>query len=391
MGFWAEIAKKDLEEKIQKRDIRALAKVIGEWIGSPQDPERRSFRRSAATALKELAASAPGETRAAHVEKVLVKELKNEDRVVRNAVVEVLDKVGWEPPNDAERINYLIAAEEWDGLAEMGKPAVKLLISCISCLEDIELDIRVNVARTLGKIGDAKAIKPLLLSWEPLNFKEDQILWHDRDTLLPVTVEALTRIGNSAMEQLLKAVKDAIKEQSPWFVFPAVWALCEIGNRKASEAVIDWLFLCGQAVPMAAGHIIRFHDFDKRLLSSADFIRSQGSIEVLQKLLGDYADLILDIFTWRPTTDPDRWDMSRCDEAVRRLCEIKTFVSSNILHTVTKIRSLTVSSEWFWDGGHAVQYLDFKSQKQMAKEELKRRGKPRYDPSAYLNQDAWRL
>ena len=310
--------------------------------------------------------------------KGLVKELKNEDRAVRKAVAKSLDKLGWEPSNDAERINYLIAAEEWDGLAEMGKPAVK---SLTSCLEDKELDIRVNVARTLGEIGDAKAIKPLLLSPYPMS--TDESIWKYYNPLVPVVADALASIGKPAIEQFIKAVKDYGASGHP-----AIWALCQIGDRKATEAVVDWIFELGPVAAHLGGFLIVA--YDNKPVSSVDLIRTIIPPKVLPKLLGDYTDLILDIFAWRPTSEPEKSDVSRCHEAIQRLCMIKTPVSSNILHKVTKIGSLTVSSEWGVEF-HTVRYLDFKSERKVAGEELKRRGKPRYDPSVYLNQDAWRL
>lgn len=310
--------------------------------------------------------------------KGLVKELKNEDRVVRKAVAKSLDKLGWEPSNDAERTNYLIAAEEWDELAEIGKPAVKPLISCLEKAK--EVSVRLNAARTLGKIGDVKAIKPLLSS--PYLWSRDEGIWKYYDALVPVVPEGLANIGKGDVQPLIKAVKDALSSGHP-----IVWALCEIGDRKATEAVVDWIFELG---PLAAHLDGRPIVYDNKPMSPVDLIRTKIPPKVLPKLLGDYTDLILDIFAWRPTSEPGKFDVSRCHEAIQRLCMIKTPVSSNILHKVTKVGSLSVSSEWGVEF-HTVTYLDFKSQKQMAKEELKRRGKPRYDPSAYLNQDAWRL
>jgi hypothetical protein len=252
----------------------------------------------------------------------------------------------------------------------------------IKALKDEEVDVRVNAARALGEIEDVKAIKPLLLSVYSLCM--DRSFWDYYDALVPVVADALASIGKPAVEQLIKVVKDS--NATLLDCTPTLWALCEIGDRKATEAVVDCIFRVGRLVPTWAGAMITFQG---KPISPPELIRTIVPPAVLPKLLGEYTDLILNIFAWRPT-GAKQYDVSRCNEAIQRLCMIKTPVSSNILHKVAKIGGVSVYSHWGAEF-HTLQYLDFKSQRQMAKEELKRRGKPRYDPSAYLRKDAWRL
>jgi len=134
----------------------------------------------------------------------------------------------------------------------------------------------------------------------------------------------------------------------------------------------------------------RFIVVDGQSISGGDFLRRIMPTAVLSKLLGDYAELILDIFSWDPTTEAERFDMSRCSAAVQRLCMIKTSISSNILHKVAMIDKFIVGFSQGL-GFYSTQYLDCKSLRQMAKNELIRRGKSHYDPSVYLSTDASRL
>lgn len=278
----------------------------------------------------------------------------------------LLDELVWKPAETTKRFHYSLAKEKrWGELKKIGKSAVK---SLILCLKDEDEDVRENAAWALGEIGDIKAIKPLWSSY----------------TMLPVVTvtQVFINMGTPAVDQLIKVLKTSYEEQNP-----VVWALCEIGDRKATEAIVDWIFRVGPGVvfwyvdqPIAL--------YEGKPISSADIIRMGFPPGVLAKLLGGYADFIFDIFAWRPTTDLEKFDLSGCNEAIRRLCKIRTPISSNILHKVGQINRLALSLQAWDRGPYTVKYLDFKTQRQMAKEELKRRGNPRYDPSVYLNQDA---
>lgn len=316
--------------------------------------------------------------------KGLTKALKDKDETVRGKAAVALDNIDWKPGDNTEKAYYLAAKRKWDDLAKLGKPAVNLLISCLKDNDDV--DVLVNAARTLGKIGDVKAIEQLgycIFSIKAgLNGQMD---WDRYETLVPVVAEGLASIGKPAVDQFIKYLKgDTLLEG-----IPILWALCEIGDSKAAEPVIDWIFKVGPLAPIVPGSFGKLLIFQKSYLSPPDLIRVHIPPAVLSKLLGHYTDVILDIFAWRLATEPGQWDVSRCSEALQRLCAIKSTVSSNILHKILSVDMLRVGFQF---GTHqsATEYLDFKPQRDMANDELKRRGKPRYNPSAYLNEDAWR-
>ena len=123
-------------------------------------------------------------------------------------------------------------------------------------------------------------------------------------------------------------------------------------------------------------------------LSPPDLIKLIIPPDILPKLLGDYTNLILEIFHWKcylDSTGQPKFDLSACNEAMQMICKIETPISSNILHKISKIDKVNYSKSAF------IEYLDFKSEQQMAKNELRRRGNPIYDPSAYRDEKAWKF
>lgn len=464
-----------LLENIQNGDVRRIVGCI-RLATEADKKEHQALRRTGAEALKDMAVSAPDRIRAAKVDKDLLMLLRNADIIVRKNVLEALDRLGWQsfkdkdlakllnhpdrvvrrrmfellnelgwrPPGTHERIDYLVAKEDWDGLAEIGQPAVKPLISRFG---DYDTDTSLNMVRVIRKTGNAGAIDKAIDKFaesclrlacvyrddrytddygtrgqgaaealvdvaeravpqlvkkmgnarvrdgavdmvfgpflRPACVYRDDRHTDDYGTRVQKAAEALADVGEQAVPQLVKRIKESCS-----FAIPAVWALCKIGDRQATEAVLDWIFRFGRGPCLIGESPILVGE--QQPMSSGGFLRVTLPTTVLSQLLGDYSDLILDIFSWNPTMSAEWFDMSTCSEAVQRLCAIKTPVSSNVLHKVAKTHSFTVGYSPALDFT-TVHYLDCRSSRQMAEEELKRRGKPRYDPSAYLSPDAWRL
>jgi HEAT repeat protein len=133
----------------------------------------------------------------------LIRCLKDQDSYVRQSAAETLEKLGYIPETETEKITFLIATESWDELAKQGKPAIEPLIGCLKdqdqdvsqfavkaleklgdkravepliaclCIEDQSPDVRQSAAEAVGKLGDARAIKPLraaLPDWDANEF-----------------------------------------------------------------------------------------------------------------------------------------------------------------------------------------------------------------------------
>jgi len=224
------------------------------------------------------------------------------------------------------QIYYLIAKQERSELPELGEPAVEPLIEALKYKDWYEdWYVREEAAEALGKIGDIRAVKPLI---------------------------------------------EALKDEYRYVRLKAAKALGKIGDIRAVEAVIKSLF-----------------EFPSELRYSSSLIN----------LFGDYTDLILKACSYRRierSRDRDSvsydYDLQEAIAATKRLCDIRTPISSNILLLIAKRRDIEVISGY----SCAIECkgtLSFKSQRKIAKEELERRGNPPYEPSAYLKKEAWKL
>ncbi len=89
---------------------------------------------------------------------LLINELKQKNRSYRFNAVMILREGGWQPKDNVERAWYLLGNEEWEKLVKIGDSAVEPLILA---LKDDDKTVRQKAAWALGKIGDARAIKPL--------------------------------------------------------------------------------------------------------------------------------------------------------------------------------------------------------------------------------------
>ncbi|MFA7197654.1 MAG: HEAT repeat domain-containing protein [Methanoculleus sp.] len=137
----------------------------------------------------------------------------------RVPVAGILDEMGWEPWNDAERAWYLIAREEWMELALMGEPAVDPLIRTLSGDDD---HIRGEAAATLGEIGLPKAVGPLVDALAD-------------DAVAPAAADALVTIGEPAVAPvllLLERATGAAREN-------AVEVLGRLGAHEAVPALVE--------------------------------------------------------------------------------------------------------------------------------------------------------
>ena len=115
------------------------------------------------------------------------------------------------------------------------KSAIKILVlmdeisidSLIIALKDIEYQIRKNSAKTLGKIGNIRAVDPLI---ESLSDSDSYVRSN--------SAKALGRIGdNSAVDNLI----DSLEDSNLYVRISSVDALGSIADSKATEALIETL------------------------------------------------------------------------------------------------------------------------------------------------------
>lgn len=156
--------------------------------------------------------------------KTLISLLKNTNAYERKNAAQQLKKRTWTPQTETEKIDYLFANQCWDELVDLGFSAVGPLISG---LMDEDKAIQESCAKSLGKLGNKKAIQPLIqklndfhpqirtaagnalntLGWQPENKKEKifffvtQGRWKD-----------LIDLGSDAVEPLLDTLSKTLKE-----------------------------------------------------------------------------------------------------------------------------------------------------------------------------------
>jgi hypothetical protein len=97
--------------------------------------------------------------------------LHDTDRYVRYGAAVALEKMGWSPKNAEEYAFLLAGKQDWKALSMLGTPAVQALSLAA---KDLEKSVRVSAIRTLGRIGDEKAIPAI---YGALRDPEDQVRW----------------------------------------------------------------------------------------------------------------------------------------------------------------------------------------------------------------------
>ena len=183
--------------------------------------------------------------------KGLVKALRHRKDVgMREAAAEALSTLDWRPDRDADGARYWIERGRWDECVEIGEPALGPLVSALASLSKGEgaaqalgrigdpravapliavlesettawRDVRAEAARALGQIGDVRAVMPLIV---PLR--------DGYSTIVPkAALEALVMIGPPAVESLIASLKDESKDARK----RATEGLGLIGDARAAE------------------------------------------------------------------------------------------------------------------------------------------------------------
>jgi HEAT repeat protein len=82
-----------------------------------------------------------------------------------------------------QNVDYSFAKRDWDELVKIGRPAVPRLIRALT---DSDEEIRSNAAKSLGKIGDERAIMPLVSAMRTEDSSESYALTDYVDALLRI-------------------------------------------------------------------------------------------------------------------------------------------------------------------------------------------------------------
>jgi HEAT repeat protein len=157
----------------------------------------------------------------------LYEALKNSSHT--RSAIEALGKLGWQPDTVDQKFTYFKAAENWDEMANLGKPAVPMLLALTD--DHLHPEWR-KVAEALGKIGDAQAVPSLLQLYKKTKGYADR----------EVVIEALGKIG--AVEVLLEILQ-GVKDQPGVIPSAIIEALGKTGDVRAIPVLTELLETCG--------------------------------------------------------------------------------------------------------------------------------------------------
>lgn len=251
--------------------------------------------------------------------------------------------------DENSRIKH-VAAEALGNLKD--KRAVEPLIKV---LKDKRGYVRSFVATALGELGDKRAIEPLL-----------EVLKKKRGGASSA-VTALGMLGDKrAVDPLIKVLKDKRGAR-----LVAVTALGKLGDKRAIDPILQFLFETPRNTSLLEQSV--FPIIKKALLELTPPPHTLPITDIITAS-GYYHDYNL----YHPIIEYS-------DKAIGRLCRQKSPITSNLLHLIAQKKDLSI---WVQadEYGRSEEYkLNFQHQRDMAREELERRGDPPYQPKAYLS------
>ena len=259
--------------------------------------------------------------------------------------------------------------------------------------------------RSLGKLGDPKAIDPIGqfiddrdLKKEALealgNFKEPKaqnlIIAELNGEDMKTAIKALS---NSSGETVLTALVGTLENYSDHFIDITI-DLLEAINRIAAHSIKKSYYLS------STGRLINYF-FENvnsdpiRDYIACDFvIRSDES--GFENLFGDYTSFVLDTATLYSKSlkssgrdyEMYSYNAEQSLKAIRTLCKINSQISTNLLHKVSEKQDISVVIQRS-GGFETKKTFSLEEHRSLADEELLRRGIPAYDASAYLKCNNW--
>lgn len=97
----------------------------------------------------------------------LVTALRNPDRNIAQGAADALEKVNWTPRDPIDTAYFLVAKERWGELDQLGPVALGPLQDLLA---SPQTEIRIEVIKTIGRIGSSDAIPLLIQALKDQNF-----------------------------------------------------------------------------------------------------------------------------------------------------------------------------------------------------------------------------
>jgi HEAT repeat protein len=148
----------------------------------------------------------------------------------RKLVVAALDKLGWQPGNDETGVIYWIFKMKWEECVRIGAPAVDLLIAKLGFTVEYPQYSQLPAAEALGKIGDARAVEPLIATFMYEKNSSD---------VRRAAADALVKIGDARAVELLVAALKTVDEFTRRYAIQVLTSLYRSGRLdEASKELL---------------------------------------------------------------------------------------------------------------------------------------------------------
>ncbi len=323
----------DSDKKVRLNVINALGKIKSEksaeaLLSSFRDEKELDLGRSLKEAIKNIRESALAP---------LVKAIKDDDEKVRVGAAEVL--------SDME-----------------GKEEV--IEEMISALNDNNREVRKFMASALGDIKSVDAEGALIGA-----------IYDSSTEVRGEVVKSLEKIGSGgAKKALIKFLEDG-----DMFVrYRAAFTLGRLGEPAAIDQLMRFLFEIPRA--SASEKLKEVDDILMSLIPKSLLTEDVVCYAISASTYSDYLRTGTSNRGYSPAT------LEQSGSAVEKLCNIKSPVASNLLHLIVDKKDIevTVTSDCANDDWSKTYKLNFNEQRLKARDELKSRGNPSYDPELYL-------
>lgn len=257
--------------RLQKNAAHVLAEIGGKRVVNllivalnETDP---NFRRYAADVLGKL-----GDNQATEP---LVKILKDRDAEVRLNVATALRSLNWHPQSDGHRVDYAIAGRDFTLALEVGCASFD---SLVGLLNGDDLELCEAAAETLGKLGDIRAMEPLIAKLDQ-RYSLDITQGHAR-----AIFNSLVALGSSSVAPLASALRD----RSAYFGEVIIQVLIKIADTRSIDLLVSALTHKHSNVRKRAAEALELLSWAPsegewrviRAIASQDFLRAANEGEI---------------------------------------------------------------------------------------------------------------